>query len=88
MAPQRGRPQPAQPHAHLLGFGDTVRVLLPRHVDPHGGQEGTIRRTVLRGGDIVVTVEFAGGHREDYLETDLLRTAVHKPKAHPRVGNW
>ncbi|KRD19797.1 hypothetical protein ASE48_22500 [Mycobacterium sp. Root265] len=71
MSAQPGKPQPAQPDAALLGYGDAVTPLAWN--DPHVSQVGTVRRTVLRGGDIEVTVQFADGTRRDYWEDELRR---------------
>lgn len=67
---ERGMPQP---HANLLGFGDGVAVLLPRHADARSGQTGTVKRVKLVNGDLLATVEFADGQRADYYEADLKR---------------
>lgn len=61
----------ANPDGFLLGYGDQVTPLAWN--DPHVGQTGTVRRTVLRGADIEVTVQFADGSRRDYWEDELKR---------------
>lgn len=57
-----------------------MRVLPPRHVDPRSGQEGLVRRVRLTGGELLVTVEFSDGTREDFWEEDLRRTARAKTR--------
>ena len=71
MAAERGKRQPADTQRAMLGWGDTVRVLPYRA--PHSGEEGTVQ---LDGGDLLVTVEFSGGTRENYWEDELKRTAA------------
>ncbi|WP_237569650.1 hypothetical protein [Mycolicibacterium lacusdiani] len=85
MAAERGRRQPAQVDAAYLAYGDRVKVLPYRA--PHSGEEGTVRRVQLDGGDLLVTVEFSGGTRENYWEAELKRTAV-APKPHTHQAKW
>lgn len=82
---ERGMPQP---HANLLGYGDMVRVQLAPWQDAHGGQTGTVKRVRLRGADLHAEVLFGDGERVEYLETELLRTAVAPPRPHVREPKW
>ena len=67
---QPGKRQPAQPEAHVLGYYEVAPLAWN---DPYVGQLGTVRRTVLRGGDIEVTVQFTDGARCEYCEDELRR---------------
>ena len=71
MSAQAGKAQPAQTEAAYLGYGDEVTPLAWN--DPYAGQPGTVRRTVLRSGDIEVTVQFPDGTRREYWEDELKR---------------
>lgn len=86
MPPQKGKSQPADVARSQLGYMDEVTPLAWN--DPHAGSCGSVRRTVLRGGDIEVTVQFPDGIRRDYWEDELKRMP-HKPsRSHDRYGNW
>ena len=80
MPPQKGVRQATDPNRDLLGYGDTVVPLLPKYVSRRSGEAGLVRRVRLTGGNLLVTVEFSDGTREDFWEEDLRRTARAKTR--------
>lgn len=73
MARKTGPLEYAQPEGSVPGFGDRVRVLVAPWQDDRSGQEATVRRVVLRAGDLCLTVAFDDGERRDYWYPDEVK---------------
>lgn len=64
-------PRPPDPSPWVPHDGARVKVLNGR--DVRAGQIGTVRRTRLDGGDLLVTVQFDDGTTADYWDDELLQ---------------
>lgn len=68
--PRDGRAN-ARAGAFVLGRGDNVRVLLTWPRLPHAGEQGTVRKVWLDGGELAVRVTFDDGTEEVYNTREL-----------------
>ncbi len=70
MSVPRRKTEPLQSVSGTPAFGDRVKVLIVPWQDTRSGQIGTVKRVVLRAGELCMTVEFDDGERRDYYYPD------------------